>query len=78
MERRDWPALTPLEGALLPAIEMKTAPGRRFAALHAALKRWNRPLETAPIQTKEAPAQLIRTRALQKAAYAYAVKKGKR
>ena len=37
-DARKSPALMPLEGAMLPAIEMKHAGAGRFAALHAALE----------------------------------------
>lgn len=71
------PALMPLEGAMLPAIEMKHAGARRFAALHAALERWKRPMTAieVPVEVHKS-AQPDASRLLSRAAYAYA--KGKR
>ena len=76
-DARKSPALMPLEGAMLPAIEMKHAGAGRFAALHAALERWKRPMMAI-----EAPKEIHRpvqpdvARQISRAAYAYV--KGKR
>lgn len=79
MERRDLPALTPLEGAMLPAIELKGAHQKPLAALHTAFARWDRPAAQAEVKAvaKEKPAAPDRKRLLSRAAYAYAVKKRK-
>ena len=71
-DARKSPALMPLEGAMLPAIEMKHAGAGRFAALHAALERWKRPMMAI-----EAPREIHRpvqpdvARQLSRAADAY-------
>ena len=71
-DARKSPALMPLEGAMLPAIEMKLAGAGRFAARHAALERWKRPMMAI-----EAPKEIHRpvqpdvARQLSRAAYAY-------
>ena len=83
MEKRNLPALTPLEGAMLPAIEMKRTPRKAFAALHTALERWERiehaaeESETmgATVPKRENPQEV--SRRLAKAAYAYVMKKRK-
>lgn len=80
MDEQKMPALTPLEGAMLPAIEMKHADRKPFAALHAAQDRWKHAVQ--PIGTPEerpAPQPKKETeRLLSRAAYAYAMRKRKR
>lgn len=80
MENMRAPALTPLEGAMLPAIELKQAQNKPFAALHAALARW--PARTADLRTgarmhARRKDEAVRARLLSRAAYAYAVGKRK-
>lgn len=82
MDVKFLPALTPLEGAMLPAIEMKGVQKRPNAALHAALERWKNadaPITPAPEarpKPPQAPAQHP-ARLLSRAAYAYAMGKRK-
>lgn len=79
MERCDLPALTPLEGAMLPAIELKGVHQKSLAALHTAFARWDRsPTQVnAKAMLKAKPAAPDHKRLLSRAAYVYAVKKWK-